>query len=94
MSRIVDSISLLKIGLTLFVQSQQGNTRAMYEICSKLTINTTEQHHWKSIWCLDCYFLTIFTHCSGVSDFESEDVNAGWLHNYAKTFMVVYSLSH
>ena len=44
MSRIVDSVSLLKIGLTLFVQSQQGNTRAMYEICSKLTINTTEQH--------------------------------------------------
>ena len=40
-----------------------GNTRAMCEICSQLTVKTAERH---------------FTHYSGVSIVNSEQVNAGW----------------
>ena len=32
----------------------------------------------KSFWCLHCQLWTYFTHFSGVSNFDFEQVNAGW----------------
>ena len=39
------------------------NTRTRCAICSKLTINTPEQHQLSSVWCLYCKFCTHSTTC-------------------------------
>ena len=51
------------------------NPRTISEICSKLTIKTPERRNCGDI----ILFLTLnnFTHCSGISIVEIEQVNAG-----------------
>ena len=55
-----------------------GKPRALYEICSKLTIKTPEQRHWhrSGVFILNFEY---FTHCSGVSIVDFEQVNVGWI---------------
>ena len=49
----------------------------MYEICSKLTIKTTEQRQWRSAGVFIANFEKYSTYCSGVPniDFEQVDTN-------------------
>ena len=56
------------------------NTRIMCEICSKLSIKIQEQHQWHG---------TDFTHCSGVSIINFEQVNVGWV---VTMFTIMYVL--
>ena len=56
----------LPAGIYLF-EVNNGNTRTMCEICSKLTIKTREGSHWN------------YTNCSGVFIVNFEQVNAGWI---------------
>ena len=51
-----------------------GNIRTMRKICSKLTIKTLERL-LTSFWCLCCLLWIDFTHCSGVSIVNFEQVN-------------------
>ena len=53
-----------------------GNTRTMCEICSKLTIKTTERRHWRQ------NDVIYFTHCSGVTTVDFEQMNAIWVAWY------------
>ena len=52
-------------GIYLFKVNNR-NTRTMCEICLKLTIKTTERHHWRR---------------SVVFIVDSEQVNAGWIQS-------------
>ena len=51
--------------------------KEMYEICSKLTIKTTEQRQWRSAGVFIANFEKYSTYCSGVPniDFEQVDTN-------------------
>ena len=53
-----------------------GNTRTIWEICSKLTLKT-ERCYWlrSGIFIVN---LTDFTYCSGIAIVDFEQVNAGW----------------
>ena len=65
-------------GIYLF-KVNNGNTRTMCEICSKLTIKTPERRHRHRFWCLYCELWTDITHCSCVFIVDFEQVNAGWV---------------
>ena len=54
------------------------NTRTTCEICSKLTIKTPEQHHWRRSGVFIVNYGTYFTPYSSVSIINFEQVNAGW----------------
>ena len=47
------------------------NSRAMCEICSKITIKTPERHQWHQLW-------ADFTPCSWVCIVDFEQVNSNW----------------
>ena len=53
------------------------NTSTRYEICSKLTIKTSERRQWRR--CFHCQLWTYFTSWSSVSIVNFEQVNAGWI---------------
>ena len=61
---------------TYLFKVNNRNTRTMCEICSKLTIKTTER---RQFWCLYCELWTYFTLCSTVSFVNFEQINAGWV---------------
>ena len=50
----------------------------MYEICLKFTTNTLERSHWHSSGFFTVNFKQI-SHCSGTSNADFEQVNAGWI---------------
>ena len=55
-----------------------GNTRTVCEICSKLTIKTSDRRSVTSLWCFYCYLWTDFTQCFGVFIVNTAQENAGW----------------
>ena len=61
-------ILIIPIDIYLF-KVNNGNTRAMREICSTLTIKTPERL---------LLILNRFTYCSGISIVDFEQVNADW----------------
>ena len=54
------------------------NTRAMCEICSKLTLTRF------------CLLWLDFAHCSGVSIVDFDQVNAGWESSYSNHSEIAY----
>ena len=71
------------------------NTRTRHEICSKLTIKTTERRQWRRSGCLYCQLWTYSMPCSSVSIVNFEQANAGWeakLSKLTKFFFPFYSL--
>ena len=49
-----------------------------YRVNNKNTRTTS----MTSFWCLDCYLKTDFTHCSGVSIDDFEQVNFEWVEDF------------
>ena len=50
----------------------------MYEICSKVRINTPERRYWYSFCCLYSWLWADFRHRSSISIVDFEQVNADW----------------
>ena len=65
------------LSLYLF-KVNNGNTRTVCEICSKITIKTPLTTLLMSLWCLYLYLWADLTHWSGVSIVDFEQINAGW----------------
>ena len=74
----------LPAGIYMFKVNNR-NTRTRCEICSKLTITTLEQLHWRR----SGVFIVNFKHIShlGVSIVNCELVNAGWVR-VSRTFLL------
>ena len=53
----------------------QNNVWNLFTVNNKDTGRTS----MASFWCLNCYLWTDFTHCSGVSIVDLEQVNAAWV---------------
>ena len=53
------------------------NVRSMCEICSKLTVKTLEQHHWRRFGVFHVNFEHISQLCSSVSISNFEQANTG-----------------
>ena len=62
-------VGMVPVGIYLFKVNIENN-RAMWKICSKLTIKIVKQIHLPVVF--------IFTHCSGVFIVDFGKVNAGW----------------
>ena len=62
-------------GIFLF-KINNGNTRTMYEICSKLTISTPEGRHWRPSGVLVVHFEYI-SHIVPVPIVDFKQVNFG-----------------
>ena len=57
-------------GRIYLLKVNNGNTRALSETCSKLTMKSSERRQW----CCSGNF----THCSDVSIIDFQQVNTGW----------------
>ena len=71
--RVRYSVEAHPSGVHLF-KVNNGNTRIMIGICSKLTIQTSE----RSCWCVYSWLWIDFTYCSGILIVDFEQVNIGW----------------
>ena len=54
-------------------------TKTSCEICSKFTLKTPEQRHWRLSGVFILLFRTYLTPCSSVSVINFEHVNTGWV---------------
>ena len=71
--------------LVLYYLSNNGNTRIMYEIYSKLTTKTPERRH-----CF-LFFWTDYIYCSGILLHDFEQVNPGWFRVLPLAFFLNFN---
>ena len=64
------------------VKLNNRNTRTRCEMCSKLTIKTSERREWRRSDVFVVNFWTYFTPCSSVSVVDFGYVIAGWVENW------------
>ena len=62
----------------VLVQNQQWRHQNMWNLF-KVGNNDTRTWSLTSFWCLNRQFWTYFTHCSGVSIIDFDQVNAGYI---------------